>query len=89
VSAQTTFINVSRFDSTDIQLSASWTSGNGYACGHPVFSNPTTSLTSPSFGTVTSTLGSYIVNGTPGQSRNLQFAGALTFLGLKSYAKSN
>ncbi len=46
---------------------------------HPVFSNPNTSLTSPSFGKITSTLGTYTVNGTPGQPRALQFAGILSF----------
>jgi hypothetical protein len=45
---------------------------------HPVFNNPSTSLTSASFGEVTSTAGTG-VNGTPGTPRQLQFAATINF----------
>lgn len=48
------------------------------ALNHPVFANPTTSLTSASYGYVTGTAGTG-VNGTAGAPRALQFAGTITF----------
>jgi len=45
---------------------------------HPVFGNPSTALSSASFGEVTSTAGTG-VNGTPGTPRQLQFAGTIVF----------
>lgn len=48
------------------------------ALNHPVFANPTTSLTSASYGYVTGTAGNG-VNGTAGAPRALQFAGTITF----------
>lgn len=45
---------------------------------HPVFNNPSTALTSASFGRVTSTAGTG-VNGTPGTPRQLQFAATFNF----------
>ena len=45
---------------------------------HPVFGNPSTALSSASFGEVTSTAGTG-VNGTPGTPRQLQFAATLVF----------
>ena len=48
------------------------------AFNHPVFGNPSTSLTSASYGEVTGTAGTG-VNGTAGAPRALQFAGTLRF----------
>jgi len=48
------------------------------ALNHPVFGNPTTSLTSASYGYVTGTAGTG-VNGTAGAPRALQFAGTIIF----------
>lgn len=48
------------------------------AFNHPVFANPTTSLTSASYGYITGTAGTG-VNGTAGSPRALQFAGTITF----------
>jgi hypothetical protein len=48
------------------------------AFNHPVFANPSTSLTSASYGYVTGTAGTG-VNGTAGAPRALQFAGTLRF----------
>jgi hypothetical protein len=48
------------------------------ALNHPVFANPTTSLTSASYGYVTGTAGTG-VNGTAGAPRAVQFAGTITF----------
>jgi len=48
------------------------------AFNHPVFANPTTSLTSASYGYVTGTAGTG-VNGTAGSPRAIQFAGTITF----------
>ena len=45
---------------------------------HSVFGNPSTALSSASFGEVTSTAGTG-VNGTPGTPRHLQFAATLVF----------
>ncbi len=48
------------------------------ALNHPVFANPTTSLTSASYGYVTGTAGTG-VNGTAGSPRAVQFSGTITF----------
>lgn len=48
------------------------------AFNHPVFGNPTTSLTSASYGYVTGTAGTG-VNGTAGAPRAIQFAGTIRF----------
>lgn len=48
------------------------------AFNHPVFGNPTTSLTSASYGYVTGTAGTG-VNGTAGAPRAIQFAGTIHF----------
>ncbi len=45
---------------------------------HPVFANPSTALSSASFGQITSTAGTG-VNGTPGTPRQLQFSATLSF----------
>jgi hypothetical protein len=45
---------------------------------HPVFSNLSTSLTSPSFGQITLTLGAGI-NGTAAAGRQLEFSGTINF----------
>jgi hypothetical protein len=49
------------------------------ALNHPTFANPSTDLTSSSFGKVTGVTGSAAAGNTGAPGRTLQFAGTISF----------